>query len=143
MLSIFGNWRDWLARFGPAELAGIVGSYCGYLGISALSLPPVVAAYGAALGENIGYYGVIAWRDWRAAPAADRRLSRIAANMAHDFGLAELLDSSIVRPGVTLASVSLLGAALGIGVGKILADVVFYTLAIAFYERRRAREGRH
>ena len=63
--------------------------------------------------------------------------------MAHDFGLAELLDSSIVRPGVTLASVSLLGAALGIGVGKVLSDVVFYVLAIAFYERRRAREGRH
>lgn len=142
MLRIFGNWRDWLARFGPAELAGIVGSYCGYLGFTALGLPPVAAAYGAALGENIGYYGVIAWRDWRAAAVTDRRLTRIAANMAHDFGVAEVLDSFVVRPAVTLASVSLLGAALGIGVGKIVADVVFYVLAIAFYERRRAREGR-
>lgn len=142
-MAIPGRWRDWLARFGPAELAGIVGSYCGYLGISALGLPPVVAAYGAALGENTGYYGVIAVRDWRAAPPAERRVSRIAANMVHDFGIAEVLDSFVVRPAVTLASVSLLGAALGIGVGKVLSDVVFYVLAIAFYERRRAREGRH
>ena len=120
-----------------------MGSYCGYLGISALGLPPVVAAYGAALGENTGYYGVIAVRDWRAAPPAEHRVSRIAANMVHDFGVAEALDSFVVRPAVTLASVSLLGAALGIGVAKILSDVVFYVLAITFYERRRAREGRH
>lgn len=142
-MAVRSKWREWVARFGPAELVGLVGSYCGYLSMDSIGAPGAAAAYGAAIGENIGYYGVIGVRDWLSAAPVDRRVTRIAANMLHDFGIAELLDSLVVRPAVTLFSVSLLGKAVGIGAGKIAADVIFYLLAIAFYERRRAREGRH
>ena len=138
----FDNWRDWMAWFGPAEIAGISGSYCGYLSATALGLPSALAAYGAAIGENLGYYGVIAVRDWRGAPISERRVLQVARNLVHDFGIAEALDSMLIRPGLTLASVAAFGAAIGIGAAKIASDVVFYVLAIAFYERRRAREGR-
>lgn len=134
------NWREWLARFLPAELLGLAGSYVGYLLCARLGLPPVAAAYGAAFGENVGYYSAVFARDWFALPRAERRAGRIARDMLHDFGVAEALDSLIVRPGGTLLAVSLFGEALGIGIGKVAADIVFYVLAITFWERRRARE---
>ncbi|MCB2066281.1 MAG: hypothetical protein KDE15_06540 [Erythrobacter sp.] len=133
----------WLDRFGWAELAGIAGSYGGWLAASALLAGPALGpAYGAAMGENCGYYAVIFLRDWRAAPPASRSARRTLGAMIHDFGLAEVLDSLAVRPGLTLLAVSLLGAGWGVGAGKLAADVVFYLLAIMFYERRRQREGR-
>lgn len=136
------RWRHWLARFGWAEACGFAGSYAGFFGLSAVGAGPELAAFGAALGENAGYYGTIFLRDWRALPSGERRLRPVLLAMLHDFGIAEALDTLVVRPGITLSTVSLLGEAMGVGAGKIAADVVFYALALVFYERRRARECR-
>lgn len=136
------RWRHWLARFGWAEACGFAGSYAGFFALSAADAGPELAAFGAALGENVGYYGTIFLRDWRALPRDTRRMRPVLLAMLHDFGIAEALDTLVVRPAITLSTVSLLGEALGVGAGKIAADVVFYALALLFYERRRAREGR-
>lgn len=138
--SVFKNWRDWLARFVPAELAGILGSYAGYLLVADAGVSPILAAYGAAFGENCGYYTVVFLRDWFALPRERRDLGQVVKAMVHDFGIAELLDTFVVRPGFTLASVALMGPAWGVGVAKFSADAVFYFLAISFWERRRTRE---
>jgi hypothetical protein len=142
MVGTFGNWRDWVRRFGWAELFGIAGSYLGYALARKVSGNPVVAAYGATLGENAAYYSVIYWRDLRALPFGERGAGKVLLGMLHDFGLAEILDSLAVRPGITLLAVAMFGQAIGVGAGKIASDLVFYLLAIAFYERRRARKGR-
>lgn len=136
------RWRDWLARFGWAELGGLVGSYAGFIALGLLSGSAVAAAYGAAMGENAMYYGMVFLRDWRAADPKSRTPGRVLGAMAHDFGIAEVLDSLVIRPFATLACTAALGPAPGVGVGKISADAVFYVLAIGFYEWRRAREGR-
>ena len=135
------NWRGWMARFLPAEVLGLVGSYAGYLVCSRAGFPPAVAAYGAAMGENCVYYAVIFLRDLAAQPPGQRRAGTILRAMIHDFGLAEALDTLVMRPGATLLAVTVLGEAIGIAVGKVAADAVFYGLAITFWERRRAREG--
>lgn len=137
---MFKNWREWLARFVPAELAGIAGSYAGYLIVADLGVSPILAAYGAAFGENCGYYTVVFLRDWFALPPEKRRLGPVLKAMVHDFGIAEVLDTFVVRPGFTLAAVALMGPVWGVGVAKFSADAVFYLLAISFWERRRARE---
>lgn len=136
------RWRHWLARFGWAEACGFAGSYAGFFALTAASAGSELAAFGAALGENVGYYGTIFLRDWRALPRDKRRIRPVLLAMLHDFGMAEALDTLVVRPALTLSTVSLLGEALGVGAGKIAADVVFYALALVFYERRRAKEGR-
>lgn len=134
------HWRDWLARFLPAEALGLVGSYLGYALCIRAGLPPLAAAYGAAFGENIGYYGAVCVRDWFALPADKRSAGRVLRAMGHDFGLAEALDTLLIRPAATLAGVHLMGQAIGIAAGKIVSDLVFYALAITLWERRRARE---
>ena len=136
-----GRWREWLARFVPGELAGLLGSYLGYLVAIRAGLPPLAAAYGAALGENCGYYAAVFVRDWYALPATERRAGRVWKAMLHDFGLAEALDTTAIRPGATVLAVALLGTAWGVGVGKVVADLAFYLIAVTFWERRRRREG--
>lgn len=136
------NWREWLARFVPAEVLGLAGSYAGYLLCANAGLSPWIAAYGAALGENCGYYAAVFVRDGYALPAGDRNAGRVLRAMVHDFGLAELLDTLVIRPGATILAVSSFGHSWGIAIGKIAADAVFYGLAIAFWERRRGRELR-
>jgi hypothetical protein len=138
MITGSGKWRHWVGRFGVAELVGLIGSYAGYGLLSKGG--PVAAVYGASIGENCGYYATIFLRDWRATPPGDRSAMRILGAMLHDFGLAEALDSFVIRPGVTGLAVVLAGTAWGVGLGKVISDLVFYAFTIAFYERRRARE---
>lgn len=134
------KWRERLIRFLPAELLGLACSYGGYLLCVHVGLSPVLAAYGAAMGENCGYYAAVFVRDWFALPRTHRQPRRVLRAMVHDFGVAEALDTLVIRPGATLLAVHLLGQAMGIAVGKFVADGVFYVLAIGFWERRRLRE---
>ncbi len=134
----------WIARYGWAEIWGILTSYLGYFITHSVTGSPIAASFGASFGENIGYYGCIFWRELSARQAKDGALSRaslvaIMKDLLYEFGLAELLDFLIVRPGVTFLAVAMFGSAAGVAVGKICADIVFYTLAIGFYERRKAK----
>jgi hypothetical protein len=138
---VFANWRDWAARFVPAEIAGIAGSYAGYFLVAGSGISPIAAAFAAAIGENCGYYTVVFLRDWFALAPEKRKLATVLRAMLHDFGVAEVLDTFIVRPGMTLAAAALFGPAWGVGIAKFAADAVFYTLAITFWEKRRARES--
>jgi len=56
-----------------------------------------------------------------------------------EFGPAELLDTFVIRPAAIGFTVWLLGPALGILAGKLLADVAFYALAIATHEHLRRK----
>jgi hypothetical protein len=135
------HWRDWIARFLPAEAAGIAGTYAGYLLLAEAGGSPLLSAYGAAIGENCGYYLAVFGRDWFALPGDQRSAGRVVRAMIRDFGVAEVLDTLVVRPAVTLGAVALFGQAIGIAVAKIAADALFYLLAIIFWERRRTRES--
>ena len=143
MQRIVGNWREWVARYGWAEVWGVLTSYLGYFVGLHLTGSMVVGAFAASMGENVGYYGCIIWRE-----ASEQRrqgeafslamLGRISRDLLYEFGLPELLDSFIVRPAATFLAVSVLGFGPGIVIGKVASDIVFYVLAISLYERRKA-----
>ncbi len=146
MFGVFSSWREWLNRYGLAEIWGTVASYAGYFLGHHLSDSQIVGAYSAALAENVGYYGCILWREIvhhrKQGHAVSIGLaSTVLRDLFYEFGLAELLDSFIVRPAATFLSVTLFGATAGVFVGKVSADLVFYALAIGFYERRKAKGG--
>ena len=105
------SWRqkgaEWLERYGVAEVVGLCTAVAGSFAARALTGSEIAAAYGGAMGENVGYYGVIIGRevvrDRRAAEAADRRYgmagaARTARNLLFEFGVAEVLDSAVLRP---------------------------------------------
>ncbi len=129
---------EWIARYAPAELAGIVGTYCGFWLVMALTASLPASGFGAAAGENVGFYGLLFAREWWRT----RDAGHTFRTLFMEFGMAELLDSLVVRPGATVLGVLMLGQGWGVIAGKVAADIVFYGLAISVYERMKAaRQG--
>jgi hypothetical protein len=128
----------WLRRYGPAELIALFGALAGYVLLEAATASHVAAAYGAALGDNLGYYGYIVAREIRAKvagrPHRVRGALRVCRGLALEFGPAELLDSTIVRPACVAVATSAFGMALGVLVAKVAADLVFYVPVITTFE---------
>jgi hypothetical protein len=142
----------WIQRYGLAEVAGLCGALLGAALLRTLTGSDVAAAYGGSLGENVGFYGVIVgrevWQDRRAARDAGERYRlphaiRTSAKLMIEFGVAELLDSTVVRPLAMGLGMHYLGRELGVLAGKAAADVLFYIPVITAYEwRRRLGEAR-
>jgi hypothetical protein len=124
-----GRAATWVRRYAPAELLALIGALAGYLALELATGSHVAAAYGAAIGDGVGYYGLIVTREVRAKGA--RPAVRF---LVLEFGPAEVLDSTVIRPGCTALATAALGTALGVLAGKVLADLVFYLPVIMSYE---------
>jgi hypothetical protein len=144
------SWRgkavEWLERYGIAEVAGLCTAIAGSFAARALTGNEIAAAYGGAMGENLGYYGVVigreVTRDRRTAAGLGRRYglkgaARTARNLVFEFGIAEALDSTLLRPLAMGLGARFFGRTLGVIVGKLAADVTFYVPVICAYELRR------
>jgi hypothetical protein len=144
------SWRtkgaEWLKRYGVAEVAGLCTAVVGSFAARAVTHSEIAAAYGGAIGENLGYYGVIVGRevvhDRRGTIGNGRRYgfagaSRTARNLFLEFGAGEALDSTVLRPLAMGLGVRLIGPGLGIIAGKLAADLTFYVPVICAYELRR------
>jgi hypothetical protein len=145
------RWLEWIRRYGPAEVVGTAAALGGYWAGQALTGSLVVSAYAAALSESVGFYGVLLLRDVvRDAYAAGARRVRYGPrevagtwhNLFMEFGPTELLDATVVRPLCMGLGGRYLGPRLGVIVGKIVADVAFYSAPILTTEARRRRAAR-
>ncbi len=141
MATIWPRMRAWLARYDPAEVGDLLGTLAG----AALAAPffgEVGAAYGGAVGSFIGFYGLVALRDIRAMPVRRPRLAvalLTVRNLAVEFGPSEVADTLLVRPAMMYAGARLADDALiGLLLGKVAADLVFYGIAAIGYQFRRA-----
>ena len=125
----------WIKRYLPAEVAGSATLFLAGLAISAATESPAAIAYAAALGELAGFYlvlGATVFREQRGQSAVrrTRAFARTLMLLAAEFGAAELLDTLLVRPAaMTLAVWALDSALWGLVVGKVVADLAFYTIA--------------
>jgi hypothetical protein len=125
---------DWLRRYLPAECASLVGAVL----VARLALfftdNFAIAAVAAAWGETIVYYTVMSAREVLAV----RSVARAVGNLVFEFGIAEALDSLLLRPLCMYLATQFLGdLTLGTIVGKFAADLAFYVPAISAYELRR------
>jgi hypothetical protein len=133
---------EWVRRYGPAELLALVGALAGWLAADLATGNTLVAAYAAALGDNVAYYGFLATREvrarWRVAPGSPLGVGvRACVALAIEFGPAEALDSLVVRPACVAVGVAAIGPVAGVLAGKLVADLVFYVPVIATYELRK------
>lgn len=139
---------EWLKRYLPLEIAATACALSGGMGAAYFGAGPAVIAYAATWSENIGFYGVALVRELRRragaqplsfASAAPAVMPSARALLA-EFGPAELLDSFVIRPAAMYALPMLAGdLALGLLLGKIIADAAFFGLAIVAYEWRKGR----
>lgn len=140
--------REWFGRYLPAELLGTLTALAAAWTVHAVSGSLISAAIGGTIGESLGFYGCIAVREVRYYDARHRGHgtlrrqwltgSRTVRAMLIEFGPAELVDSLLSRPLFMYLMPSLLhDFTAGILVGKLLADVLFYGLAIGAYELKQ------
>ena len=140
--------REWSKRYLPAEVVGSFTALTAAWAVYAISGSLVAAAIAGSIGESLGYYGCVAFRDLRRYNAQHRHHglperrwlvgTRTVGGMLIEFGPAELVDSFLARPFFMYLMPTLLhNLPGGLLVGKLAADVVFYSLAIASYELKK------
>jgi hypothetical protein len=130
---------EWIRRYGPAELLAVAGALAGFLLVDAATGSLAAAAFGAALGDNLAYYGCLIAREVRRTGAVLASLRTLAV----EFGPAEALDITVVRPACTALATAALGPAAGVIAAKLLADLAFYVPVIGTYELRKLHAERH
>ena len=138
-----------LARGGDgalAECGGVAGALVGSYLVRHITGNAIAAAYGGAWGETLGYAAVIVVRDLvsesRTARSARGRfhlrdMGRVMAGLLVEFGPAGALDTLVTRPAAMALGTRALGMPIGVVVGKLVADVLFYVHVIIMYERRK------
>lgn len=141
------KFKEWAKRYVPAEMLALVGALLGAILIYFLTNNRILAAYGGAIGENIGYYGLIISKDIRKSLETHRTKKlkygfksflKDMRNIFVEFGLSETLDSFIIRPFAMYIFPIILGSyVLGIIIGKFAADITFYVPTIISYELRK------
>jgi hypothetical protein len=127
--------RVWLRRYLPAEIVGTSAALAGAVFAARGGTGDAVVA--ASWAEAIGFYLFVTGRELLRSGAVLAAVRDVVA----EFGVAELADTIFLRPLLMYAFVEPLGALIpGVIVGKLVADLLFYGLAIPAYElRERAR----
>jgi hypothetical protein len=136
--------REWLRRYGPAEVLSLAAT----LGAAAVATragsPEVGRALAATWAGNVAYFGYLlgqdVWQTRRAVRAQGRRytastLGRNVRALVVEFGVAEVLDSLFIRPTLLYWLPRWLHSVpLGVLAAKLAADVTFYVPTIISYE---------
>ncbi len=141
--------RDWLWRYLPAEVISIAATLLPALVTAGNGGSHMAVALAGTWGGNIGYFGTILLRDIlktrKGLRLAGRRYTPVSLlknirNLLIEFGLAELLDSFLIRPALMYWMPQWTGSlGWGLFAAKLLADLTFYLPAIFFYEWNRGR----
>ena len=149
---MFKKPKEWSKRYFIPELAGIafalLGTHATYFLDPTANL--FVVAYAAAWAENFGYYSVIFYRDYKELTKHRPEYSRmritatVLRNLTIEFGTAETIDSLVLRPACMFLGFELFqNHSVATLVGKLIADIGFYALAVVGYELRKKHLSHH
>jgi hypothetical protein len=141
--------KEWLWRYGPAELVSLLTTWIPASLAMHHTGRLLASAIAGTWGGNIGYFGVILLRDiWTTRKKllaigrayTFRTLLNNFRALVIEFGVAEVFDSFLVRPGLMYYMPKWMGSfSAGIITAKFLADLTFYLPAIVFYEWSKHR----
>lgn len=140
--------RAWVVRYGWSEVLGTVAAVLAATAIHSFTESNLAAAYAGTAAEFLVFYGIIFLREairgahqagGRGARYGGTELLRVLHGMMLEFGVAEALDSLILRPLLMGQAMSLFGPGKGALIGKLAADVLFYGPVLSIYEWRLAR----
>ncbi|MGN8553939.1 UNVERIFIED_CONTAM: DUF2613 family protein [Microbacterium sp. SLM126] len=124
----------WVTRYLPAEIVGTATMVVAGLGVTAWTDAPAAIAFAAVAGEAVGFYAVLAvtiYLEQRTGPSPRRRAAaRTGMLLVAEFGVAELLDTFLIRPAALVAGVLVFADPMwGLLAGKVVADLAFYAIA--------------
>jgi hypothetical protein len=134
-------WR-WLCRYAPAEAAGLLVALAAAAAVHPFGVAGLTA-FAAATGESVAFYAVVVLRDMRGRSRRRSTAGTLVRDVLLEFGPAEALDTLLVRPlAMYLATAATGNLTMGVLLGKVIADVMFYAVAIVGYELGQARRAK-
>jgi len=144
--------KEWIERYLPAEVLSTVMVVASGVICYRLTQNRVLTALVAMWCGNIGFFGYILLNDIAATNkiliAGNKRYTlttfwRNIRALFMEFGMAEVLDSFVIRPGLMYYLPILTGnIPMGILLAKFIADITFYIPAIISYELFKKRFGK-
>jgi hypothetical protein len=136
--------KEWIKRYLPAEILSVIATLAGAALAYRLTGNRVTTALAATWAGNIFYFGTILISD---IVATQRHLATLQKTYTWktllkniralfvEFGIAEVLDTFIIRPALMYYLPLAFGHLnAGIIVAKFAADITFYVPAILAYE---------
>ncbi|GAA1961273.1 hypothetical protein [Microbacterium deminutum] len=124
----------WIVRYLPAEIVGTAAMILAGIAVTIWTDSPAVIALAALLGEIVGFYTVLAVTIYaeqlQVTPAWRTAIARTGLLLLAEFGVAEVLDTVLIRPAALMLGIWLLPDPVwGLLAGKVAADIVFYSIA--------------
>lgn len=136
--------REWLKRYLPAEVLSFAATLIAAGLTYRLSNDQITTALAATWAGNIAYFGYILFADILATRRkysssgkaySGSALSKNIRALIVEFGVAEVVDSFLIRPALMYYFPIWTGSLVtGISLAKIVADITFYVPAIIGYE---------
>lgn len=134
---------EWIKRYLPAEVGATIGAISGAIITNLLFKNDYLSAFAGTWGENLFYYSLILYQDLQKRKERDEKITligfwKVIRNMLFEFSLGEIIDSFLIRPTAMYFFPKIIGNfVIGIFIGKIVADVIFYIPTIIFYELKK------
>jgi hypothetical protein len=144
-----GHWTprlaEWRRRYGTAEVAGTVAAVIAALTVRRATGSIVAAAYAGTVAEAAWFYGVLLLREWKIEGREARKggferrpFRELARDLLLEFGPAEVVDGLMLRPLCLGLGLRFFGGWIGVVLGKLAADLLFYGPVLAVFHWRRA-----
>ncbi len=131
-----------MRRYLPAESASVMATLAGAALAFRLTSNWEATALAGNWSETAAFYLVMVTREFismqNRGHARLTALPLVIRNLTMEFALAEALDSFVLRPVFMDGAMRMTGdLAIGIVIGKFIADITFYLPTVVSYELRR------
>jgi hypothetical protein len=137
--------KEWLKRYLPAEILSVVATLLATWVVFSMTGNKVTTALAGTWGGNVAFFGYILFNDIFKTVRKCKKIVNDRYSWKHlllnlrtlalEFGVAELIDSLLIRPALMYYfPIWLDDLTLGVLLAKVAADVTFYIPAIISYE---------
>lgn len=143
--------KEWLKRYLLSEIVCTITALVAAIGARFFTSNMVIIAYAGAIGEAIGFYSTIFIQELilanqsvanKSGSFSFKHLAKIIGSLVLEFGPAGVLDGLLLRPFFMFVfPIILKNFTLGILVGKLVGDLVFYMLVIISYELKNYKKS--
>ncbi len=129
------QWRDFAGQYLLGNIIATIAAIITATTVQQLTGSPILTALAANLADNVVWYVYLFIYNLR---RGDTALSGIR-HIIQDFGLAEVLDTFLIRPSLYYVMPKITGAqATGVLTGTVIADII-YTLIALNRQRHRTK----
>ncbi len=142
--------KKWFKRYFLAEIVGTVFALVSSLGVYSFTKNNVLAALAGAWLETIGFFGTMIIRDIIHSKIEHRESNmrytlfsflKNARDIVFEFGFSEIMDTWAIRPFMMyLFPLIIPNRILGVLVGKLVSDVIYFAPAIIVFELREKQK---